>query len=162
VASSLLVDLHLAALVAYVGACLYALAVTLPVAARSRDATAQRRLLARDFRVLNPVAIGALGVALITGAARLTDLKAAFGPSFFPRLGAPLLLKLTLAFVLINIATYVAFGLGHRVVRAELGQLPVDAPWQAAVIRRLRAATVLALALAAATAWASVRLRSGP
>jgi len=35
--------------------------------------------------------------------------------------------KLSLTFVLINVATYFSFGLAHRLVRAELGQLPVGA-----------------------------------
>ncbi len=158
----LLVQLHLAALVVYVGTCLYVLAVALPVALRKPDAETQRRSLARSFRVLNPVAIGALGVALITGAARLTDLKAALGPRFFTTLAAPLTLKLALAFLLINVATYIAFGLAHRVVRAELGHLPVDALWQTGTIRRIRMATGVALALTAATVWASGPLRIVP
>ena len=151
----LLVDLHIAALVLYVAACAYTLLVALPTAARAPDPAMQRRVLARQFRVLNPLTIGALGVGLMTGASRLTDLKAALGARFFPVLGPALIVKLSLVFLLINVATYVAFGLAHRIVRADLGGLPVDGPWQVGLIRRLRIATVLALALAAATAWVS-------
>ena len=66
--------------------------------------------------------------------------------------------KLSLTFALILVATYVSFGLAHRLVRAELGQLPVDAAAQAGMIRRMRGGAWLGLALAAWTAWVGVGL----
>jgi hypothetical protein len=149
---------HLAALALYLASCLYVILVLLPIAAATKDARAQRRLLARSFRILNPVAIGALGVVLMTGAFRLTDVKARLGPLFFREVGLPLAVKLALAFLVINVATYVAFGLGYRVVRAHQGDVAVDARWQRSVLVRTAFATCLAIGLTLATIHVSLRL----
>jgi hypothetical protein len=153
-----LVILHLAALGVYIASCLYLLVLLLPAARREPDPARQRERLAGGFRVQNPVSIGALGVVLMTGAIRLTDLKAALGPLFFVQLGRALALKLTLAFLVINVATYVAFGIGHRLVRSHQGGLPIDATVQAGMLRRARGATWLALLLTLATAWLSTEM----
>jgi uncharacterized membrane protein len=141
------VTVHLAALGIYIAACVYLLVIVLPRAALASDPHIQRRRLASAFRVLNPVAIGALGVVLVTGAVRLTDVKAGLGAAFFTQIGLPLAAKLTLAFLVINVATYVAFGCGLRIVRAEQGDLPIDARWQRRLLVRVAVATCLTLAL---------------
>jgi uncharacterized membrane protein len=145
--ASSVVTVHLAALGLYIASCLYLLLVLLPSAVLAADARIQRRRLAAAFRILNPAAIGALGILLVTGAVRLTDIKAGLGPTFFAQIGLPLAAKLTLAFLVINIATYVAFGCGLRIVRAHQGDLPVDAPWQRRMLVRIAVATCLALGL---------------
>lgn len=150
--------LHLAALATYLGSCLQVILVVLPCAAVFTDPASQRRYLARAFRVQNPVAIAALGVLLMTGAFGLTDLKARMGPSFI-QLSRALAIKLGLAFLVINVATYIAFGLAHRMVRAEQGKLPTDAAWQASVLRRLRGATATALVLTLLTIWLALEMR---
>jgi hypothetical protein len=94
---------------------------------------------------------------VISGASGLTDLKAGLGRDF-SRLLWPLVGKLTLTFVLINVATYLSFGLAHRLVRAELGQLPVEPDKQASMIRRMRSAAWLGVALAAWTTWVGLGL----
>lgn len=147
--------MHLAAVAVYVASAAYVLLILLPRAGRITDPGAQREILARGFRLQNPVSIGALGVLLMTGAVRLTDVKAQLGPMFFARVGSALTVKLTLAFFLINVATYIAFGLAHRLVRAHQGDVPVDAAWQRSLMRRMRVALCLALALAALTVWRS-------
>lgn len=148
---------HLLATAAYLGGTLDLVLVFLPAVEAIDDPALQRRVLARGLRPYNVVSVGALGVLVISGASALTDLKAALGPGF-GRLLWPLAGKLGLAFLLINVATYVSFGLAHRFVRAELGQLPVDAAAQASMIRRLRSAAWLGIGVAAWTAWAGLRL----
>jgi uncharacterized membrane protein len=152
--------LHMLAVATYVGTTLGLLLVLLPAAAALADPAAQRRLLARTLRPYNVLSVGALGVLVISGASRLTDLKAALGPTF-GRLLWPLAAKLSLTFVLINVATYVSFGLAHRLVRAELGRLPVEPERQASMIRRMRAAAWLGVGLAAWTSWVGYTMGRG-
>ena len=149
--------IHLLALSVYLGVTVGLVAVLLPAAEACGDPALQRRLLARGLRPYNVLSVGALGVLVISGASGLTDYKARFGPAF-GRLLWPLVWKLSLTFVLINVATYLSFGLAHRLVRAELGQLPVEPEKQAGMIRRMRSAAWLGIALAAWTAWIGLRL----
>ncbi len=149
--------LHMLSVATYIGTTLGVTLVLLPAAAAIQDAAARRTLLARNLRLYNVLSVGALGVLVISGASRLTDLKAALGPAF-GRLIWPLAGKLTLTFVLINVATYVSFGLAHRLVRAELGQLPVEPDKQAGMIRRMRSAAWLGVALAVWTSWVGYQM----
>jgi len=149
--------IHVLALSVYLGSTLDLALVFLPGAEAVTDPALQRRVLARGLRMYNVLSVGALGVLVISGASGLTDWKATLGPEF-GRLLWRLVGKLSLAFVLILVATYVSFGLAHRIVRAELGQLPVDAEKQAGMIRRMRGAAWLGVGLAAWTAWVGVAL----
>jgi uncharacterized membrane protein len=149
--------IHLVAVATYLGTTLAVALVLLPAAEAIDDPPLQRRLLARALRSYNVLSVGALGVLIITGASGLTDYKAALGPDF-ARLAWPLVGKLSLTFVLINVATYLSFGLAHRLVRAELGRLPVEAETQAGMIRRIRRTAWLGAALAAWTMWAGLGL----
>jgi hypothetical protein len=149
--------IHLLALAAYGGTTLAMATVFLPAAAAMEDPALQRRILARGLRPYNVLSVGALGVLLLSGASGLTDYKGQMGPEF-ARLLWPLVGKLSLTFVLVNVATYFSFGLAHRLVRAELGQLPVEPEKQAGMIRRMRTAAWLGIGLAAWTAWVGVRL----
>jgi uncharacterized membrane protein len=148
---------HLLGVAVYLGTTLAVALVFLPAMEAVEDPALQRRLLARGLRPYNVLSVGALGVLVISGASGLTDLKATLGREF-GRLLWPLVSKLSLTFVLINVATYFSFGLAHRLVRAELGQLPVEAEKQAGMIRRMRGAAWLGVALAAWTAWVGMRL----
>jgi hypothetical protein len=149
--------IHALATAAYLGATLALALVFLPAAETVDDPVVQRRLLARGLRAYNVLSVGALGVLVISGASGLTDLKARLGPRFGLLLW-PLAGKLTLSFVLIHVATYLSFGLAHRLVRAELGRLPVEPEKQAGMIRRMRGAAWLGVALAAWTVWVGLRL----
>jgi uncharacterized membrane protein len=149
--------IHVLAVAAYVGSTLAMALVFLPAAEEIGDPALQRRVLARGLRPYNVLSVGALGVLVVSGASGLTDLKAALGPAF-GRLLWSLVGKLSLSFALILVSTYVSFGLAHRLVRAELGRLPVEREKQAAMIRRLRGAAWAAIALAAWTVWVGVRL----
>ncbi len=144
--------IHLVAVAVYLGSTLAVALVFLPAMEAVHDPALQRRLLARGLRPYNVLSVGALGVLVISGASGLTDMKAMLGPAF-GRLLWPLAGKLTLTFVLINVATYFSFGLAHRLVRAELGQLPVEPEKQAGMIRRMRGAAWLGVGLAAWTVW---------
>ena len=148
---------HLTALATYLASLLHLLLIVGPCARAIHDPLEQRRFLAREFRFQNPLSIAALGVVLMTGAFRLTDVKARLGPMFFVQVGRPLMLKLACAFLVINVATYIAFGLAHRLVRAHQGDLPVDGERQSQMLRRLSVAAWLALALVLLTIWISVQ-----
>ena len=148
---------HLLGLAAYLGSTLGLALMVLPAAEQITDPALQRRTLAKALRPYNVLSIGALGVLLMTGASSLTDLKATMHADF-GRLLWPLVWKLTLSFLLINVATYLSFGLAHRRVRAELGQLPVEPERQASILRRMRGTAWVAVALAAYTTWVGLRL----
>jgi uncharacterized membrane protein len=149
--------IHLLAMATYLGSTIAMAAVFLPTMAAVPDPALQRRLLARGLRPYNVLSVGALGVLVISGASRLTDYKMMLGQDF-GRLVWPLVGKLSLTFVLVLVATYVSFGLAHRLVVAELGRLPVDAAKQASMIRRMQTAAWIGVALAAWTTWAGIGL----
>jgi len=148
---------HLLAVAVYLGATLAVALVFLPAMEAVEDPALQRRLLARGLRPYNVLSVGALGVLVVSGASGLTDMKAMLGREF-GRLVWPLVGKLSLTFVLINVATYFSFGLAHRLVRAELGQLPVEPEKQAGMMRRMRGAAWVGVALAAWTVWVGLKL----
>ncbi|HZP42254.1 MAG TPA: hypothetical protein VFD84_12210 [Candidatus Binatia bacterium] len=148
---------HLGALAVYAGTTLALATMLVPAAEAIDDPALQRRFLARALRPYNVLSVGALGVLVISGASALTDWKAALGPAFGQLLWR-LVAKLSLTFTLILVATYVSFGLAHRLVRAELGQLPVEPEKQAGMLRRLRSGAWLALAFAVWTTWVGIRL----
>ena len=152
---------HLLGLATYLGSTLGLVLMVLPAAQAIVDPALQRRVLAKALRPYNVLSVGALGVLLMTGASSLTDLKATMHADF-GRLLWPLVWKLGLSFLLINVATYLSFGLAHRLVRAELGQLPVEPVQQAGILRRMRGTAWVAVGLAAYTPWVGLRLLREP
>jgi uncharacterized membrane protein len=150
--------LHLLGLTAYGGATLALLLMVLPATKAATDPAARRAFLARALRVYDPLAIAALGVLIMTGAFNLTAYKEAMRGEFFARLGWLLVYKLGLAFLVVMTGTYITFGLGHRIVRTEMAQEPVDPAWLASMSRRLAYACVLALVLTAVTIWLGIGL----
>jgi len=153
--------IHLLAVATYFGATLDFAVVFLPAAEAVDDAALQRRVLARGLKPYNLISVGALGVLIVTGASSLTDMKALFGRDYALLLW-PLVRKLSLTFALTMVATYISFGIGHRLVRAELGALPVEPEKQRGQIARMRGAAWLALALAAWTTWVGLGLSRLP
>jgi uncharacterized membrane protein len=111
--------LHVLAMAAYFGAQFALIYMMLPAAAAAPDDASRRRALIAGFRFYNPFTIGVLGIVVITGAMRLTDLKAEMKFDYFAQLGRPLAIKLGLAFLLIFIQTYITFGLAFRIGRQE-------------------------------------------
>jgi hypothetical protein len=149
--------IHLLGLAAYLGSTLDLVVVFLPAAGAEPDPARRRRVLARGLRAYNLLSVGALGVLVLSGASGLTDLKGRLLADY-TRLLWPLVFKLALAFALILVGTYLAFGLAHRLVRAELGGLPVDEAVERALLRRMRWTAWVAIVLATWTAWAGLRL----
>jgi uncharacterized membrane protein len=145
--------LHVLGFGVYAGATLALVAIVLPAARTAPEANARRAFLARALRVYDPLAIAALGVIVMTGAFNLTTYKDALRGEFFARMGWLLAYKLTLAFVVVLVGTYITFGLGHRIVRDELAGEPANQEWLQGMSRRLAWASAFALALTALTAW---------
>ena len=112
-----------------------------------------------NLDILRGLAI--LGILIMSGAFRLTAYKAQLGPDFFTRIGEPLALKLALVFVLINGATYVVFGLAHRLVRMVEWGDPVSPDKLASMIARMRGASIFNLVLAAWITWVALGIPGG-
>jgi len=149
---------HVLALAVYLGATVGLAVVFLPAVATIEDPALQRRVLAKGLRPYNVLSFGALLVALATGWNAITDLKAHLGPEFGQLIWL-LAGKLGLTFLLIVLpASYLSFGLAHRLVRAEQGKLPVDAAQLQGMLGRLRGGAYLALAVALWTSWVGYRL----
>lgn len=144
--------LHVLGLAAYGGATLTLLIVTLP-AASALGAPLRHSFLAQTLRFYDPLAIATLGVIVMTGAFNLTRYKDAMRGAFFAQLGGLLAWKLGFAFLVIMIGTYIAFGLGHRIVRAEMAGEPYEPEQLDSMSRRLAYACTLNLVLLALTAW---------
>src|SRR5262245_31440401 len=148
---------HLLALGTYLGSTLALVLMLLPAAAALDDPALQRRVLARGLRPYNVLSVGALGVLILSGASSLTEWKRLLGPAY-SRLIWPLSGKLALTFVLTMVGTWLSFGLAHRLVRAELGDLPVEPDRQRSLLARLAAGGWLAVALAVWTSWIGLSL----
>jgi uncharacterized membrane protein len=149
--------LHVLALATYLGSTVALVLVLLPAAAAIDDAAMQRRVLARGLRPYNVLSVGALGVLILTGASSLTEWKRTLGPAYGNLLW-PLFGKLTLTFTLTMVGTWLSFGLAHRLVRAELGGLPVEPEQQRSMLKRLAGGAWLAIALAVWTTWVGLSL----
>jgi uncharacterized membrane protein len=155
--------LHLCAMASYVGAQFAVIYMLIPAAETAPDDAARRASLIAGFRFYNPFTIGVLGIIVISGAMRLTDLKASMQFDYFARIGSALELKLGLAFVLIFIQTYITFGLAFRIGRQE--EVAAHGDGEAftvqqinSMIRRIRAMAWLTIALAAAVIWVSLTM----
>ncbi len=161
--SDLLVWLHLCAMAAYFGAQFALLYMLLPAAATAGDEAARRASLIAGFRFYSPFSIGMLGIVVITGAMRLTDLKASMQFDYFSRIGGPLALKLGLAFLIIFIQTYITFGLAFRIGRQEEVAAHGDGPAFTveqvnSMLSRIRAMTWATIVLTAAVMLVSLAI----
>jgi len=84
---------------------------------------------------------------------------------YFARIGAPLEIKLGLAFLLIFIQTYITFGLAFRIGRQE--EVAAHGDGEAftvqqvnSMLRRIRAMVWVTILLAAAVIWVSLTIVS--
>lgn len=161
----ILIWLHLCAMAAYVGAQFAVIYMLLPAAETAPDESSRRKSLIAGFKFYNPFTIAVLGIIVITGAMRLTDLKASMKFDYFARIGAPLELKLGLAFLLIFIQTYITFGLAFRIGRQE--EVAAHGDGEAftvqqvnSMLRRIRAMVWFTILLAAAIIWVSLTMVS--
>jgi hypothetical protein len=148
---------HLVALAVYLGSTVALVLVLLPAASALEDPALRRRVLARGLRPYNLLSVGALGVLILTGASSLTEWKRTLGPAY-GRLLWPLVSKLSLTFALTMVGTWLSFGIAHRLVRAELGGLPVEPEREQSMVKRLAAGAWLAIALAVWTTWVGLSL----
>jgi uncharacterized membrane protein len=152
----LLIWLHVLAWAAYFGAQWCAVYMLLPAAERAPDESNRRATLIAGFRFYNPFTIATLGIVVITGAMRLTDLKAEMKADYFAKIGEPLALKLALAFLVIFIQTYITFGLAFRIGRQEEVAAHGDGPRFTteqldSILKRIRAMVWVTIVLTALT-----------
>ncbi len=132
---------------------------TVPGARGAAGGPIRRARLARALRVYDPLAIALLGVMVMTGAWSVTAYKQTLGQEYFASFGAHLAWKLAAAFLTVMAGTYVTFGLGHRLVRADdLGD-PVDEERLASMMTRLSGAAWTTVALTGVTI--AIALRGG-
>jgi len=155
--------LHLCAMASYVGAQFALIYMLIPAAETAPNEQSRRASLIAGFKFYNPFTIGVLGIIVISGAMRLTDLKASMKFDYFARIGSALELKLALAFVLIFIQTYITFGLAFRIGRQE--EVAAHGDGEAftverinSMLRRIRAMAWLTIVLAAAVIWVSLTM----
>jgi uncharacterized membrane protein len=155
--------IHLFAMAAYVGAQFAVIYMLIPAAASAPNEAARRASLIAGFKFYNPFTIGVLGLIVISGAMRLTDLKASMKFDYFARIGAVLELKLALAFLLIFIQTYITFGLAFRIGRQE--EVAAHGDGDAftvaqidSMLRRIRSMAWFTILLAAAVIWVSLTM----
>ena len=148
---------HLLATGLYLGATAGLALFTVPQARRISDAAARRTALARSLRIYDPLAIALLGVMVMTGAWSITEYKQTLGTNYFADFGAHLVWKLGLAFLVVMSGTYIAFGLGHRLVREdEWGEAP-DEPRLRGMTSRLAGAAWITVVLTVATIVVAMR-----
>jgi len=153
--------LHLCSIAGYFGAQFAVIYMLMPAAERAGDEPKRRAALIAGFRFYDPFSIGTLGVAVISGAMLLTDLKASMKLDYFNRIGGPLSVKLALAFLLIFLQTYIAFGLAFRIGRQEEvaahgdGE-PFTVEQVDGMLRRIRALIWGTIVLAAAIIFVSL------
>lgn len=142
---------HLLATGLYLGATAGLALYTVPQARRTADGAARRSALARALRIYDPLAIALLGVMVMTGAWSITGYKQALGTSYFANFGAHLVWKLGLAFLVVMSGTYIAFGLGHRLVRQDEWGEAVDEARLGSMLTRLSGAAWFTVGLTVAT-----------
>ena len=110
----------------------------------------------RVLRIYNPVQIALLGIVTLTGASRITDLKALHGAAYAQEFGAALGVKLLLAFFVIMLGTWQCMGIAHRFVRLYESPEGVTTENTAAVLRKLNRSSVLMLVFLAGTIFVSL------
>lgn len=153
----MLFGLHLLATGLYLGTTAGLALFTIPQARHTADESARRALLVRTLRLYDPLAIALLGIMVMTGAWSVTDYKQTLGTSYFADFGTHLVWKLGLAFLVVMGGTYIAFGLGHRLVReAEWGEA-VDETKLRGMTSRLSGAAWFCVTLTIATMVVAMR-----
>ncbi len=157
-----MVFVHIVAVAVFLGATVMLGVAIETLGARAPDAFMRRQRYAAFFSAYNPLSIAALGVVVMTGAWSITPYKQGLGPAYFEQVGSALADKLMLAFVVIISATWVCFGICHRMVRADQGALPVTDAELRRFVMRLRVAVWLTVALTLVTLWVALGIRVPP
>jgi uncharacterized membrane protein len=110
--------LHLVLAFLYLSGMVFVGGFLIPAARRFPGARQTLQSIARVITVVHPISLASLGVLIITGAAMLTDLKAALGSRYFIHLFSTLGPKLLVVFILALLNSYQFFGLGLRLTRS--------------------------------------------
>jgi uncharacterized membrane protein len=151
--------LHILALAVYLG-CLIALYLLLVPGLPTLGNEKQRiELLSRVLRIYNPVQIGSLGLLVLTGAYRITDLKAVHRDLFHQFSGATLEIKLALAFIIIILSTYQCMGVAHPFVRESEAEEDLGSDRLQSVTHRLRLSTVILFFLTLIAVFVGTKMR---
>ena len=143
--------LHITSIGLFLGTTAGLALFAVPAARALGDPAAARRALARTLRLYDPLAVALLGVIVMTGAFRVTSLKQSLGKDYFAVFGYHLAWKLGLAFLVVLAGTYVCFGVGHRLVRQEEWNEPVEKSRLEGMLGRLSAGAWLTVVLTACT-----------
>ena len=151
-------DFHIISLTLHIGLVVALWRILLP--ALRQDSLRENRVevLVRVLRLYNPAQIGLLGILTLTGASRITDLKALHGASYAQEFGGALAIKLLLAFFVIMLGTWQCMGIAHRFVRLHESPEGVTAEGTDAVLRKLDRSSVMMLLFLAATAFAGLSM----
>jgi uncharacterized membrane protein len=148
---------HLAATGLFVGATAGVALFAVPAANRVVAVEERRRRLARALRLYDPLAIALLGIMVMTGAWSVTSIKQDLGQAYFASFGEHLAWKLASAFLTVMAGTYLTMGLGHRLVRSQDFEEPIDERRLAGVLTRLRATAWVTIALTGLTIVVALR-----
>lgn len=151
-------DFHIISLTLHIGFVAALWLVLLPALREDSLRRSRVDLLVRVLRVYNPAQIGLLGILTLTGASRITDLKALHGASYAQEFGSALAVKLLLAFFVIMLGTWQCMGIAHRFVRLHESPEGVTDDGVDAVLRRLERSSVVMLAFLAAAVWAGLTM----
>ncbi len=151
--------LHLIAMMVFLGGLAGLWIILFPGLSAAKSDPDRVRLLAHSLKIYDPLQIGALGVLVLSGASRLTDLKSAYRELFIKEIGLTLELKLICSFILIILSTYQTMGLAHRFVRRwESGEVVSTQEFKS-IVRRLKISAVPILVVALLTLWLGIKLR---
>ena len=151
-------DFHIISLALHIGLLVALWRILLPVLRHESVREKRVELLVRVLRLYNPAQIGLLGILTLTGASRITDLKALHGASYAQEFGAALAIKLLLAFFVIMLGTWQCMGIAHRFVRLHESPEGVTAEGTDAVLRKLDRSSVMMLVFLAAAVWAGLSM----
>ena len=132
--------------------------ILLPALRQESRRESRTEWLVRVLRIYNPVQIGLLGILTLTGASRITDLKALHGTAYSQEFGAALGVKLLLAFFVIMLGTWQCMGIAHRFVRLHESPDGVTAEDADAVLRKLDRSSIVMLVFLAVTVWAGLSM----
>lgn len=150
--------IHVISLLLYAAATFAIAVYYIPRARAEPDPGRRMARAARAMKVYDPFSIAVLGVMIMSGAFALTSIKDALREKFFVLMGTMLFWKLLVTFALIIVASYLAFGLGNRLVgKVEIGETP-DAAWVASVLTRIQVVASLVLVLCSLIVWIAVSM----
>ena len=159
--------LHLASALIYFGGMVFTGGLLIPSARRLPEPRMTLQTIGQVIKIVHPVLLASLGFLIMTGAAMLTNLKAALGNLYFSRLFATLGPKLLVVFILALLNSYQFFRLGLPLTRSmaegEEGARIADAraAEMLVLVSRLQGCAWAAAALGGAAVALGLALRHG-